>query len=482
MQASRMLQAGIAGVLSLSFCVPGLAGAATVAAPGSGLASSHGPATPGQDHAMQIQPLRDDQMQAADALGLTTTPQITPWETLHVHRGDTLSGVFARAGLGASTWADLLGLKDTQALKRLHPGDVLHIRKTPTGRLGELRFTLDRLRTLAVSRQNGQLVAHIDERPTQTRQILASGTVHGTLSQSLADQGVPAHIADRLARIYRYRHDLRHLDNGDEFSLIYKATYADGEEIGTGPIVAASITSDHRIYRAFRAMDADGDAAYFDSAGKAFKPAFTRKPVAYTRISSPFNLHRMNPVTHHVRPHEGVDMAAPIGTPIHAAADGTVKYASWMSGYGRLVELRNMDGYSTRYGHMHRFRKGLHVGQHVHKGEIIGYVGESGEATGPHLHFEIRRHGIAHNPLTMRLPGGHDLSANRIAAYKRKIQPLIARLSPAPTTLLAKTASTPANGSACLGRNGFHNTLTPARREGDTNGILCLVRPAADNV
>ncbi|WP_158583572.1 peptidoglycan DD-metalloendopeptidase family protein [Salinisphaera sp. Q1T1-3] len=474
MQGNRMLRAGAASALSLSLCVSVASAAPPAAQPGVGLGSARSSAMTDNDHEMRIEPLQDNQMQAAAALGLTTTPQITPWEQITIHRGDTLSGALARIGLGSSTWRPLLSLQDTRALRHLRPGDTLNIRKTPTGQLAELRYKLDSVRTLTVNRDGDRLQAAIAHVPTQTREITASGTVQGSLAHSLADKGVPSRVADDMARIYRYRHDLRQLHKGDQFSVIYQATYANGEEVGIGPVVAASITSDHKIYRAFRAKGADGKYAYFDGAGHSFKPAFTRKPVAYTRISSPFNLHRMNPVTHHIRPHKGVDMAAPIGAPIHAAADGVVKYSGWMHGYGRLVELKNMDGYSTRYAHMHRIQSGLHVGEHVTKGQVIGYVGESGEATGPHLHFEIRRYGVAHNPLTIKLPNGRNLPKTRLAAYKRRIQPLIARLSPAPTTLLAKTASTPANGSACLGRNGFRNTLSEGN--GSDNGILCLVR------
>ncbi|WP_324997745.1 M23 family metallopeptidase [Salinisphaera sp.] len=419
-------------------------------------------------------------MQATEALGPTTTSQITPWQQLTVHSGDTLSGVFARAGLGASQWRALLNLDtSTDALRHIHPGDTLNIRKTPAGKLAELRYRLGPIKTLHVNREGSKLRAKIEKRATQTREITATGTVGESLSHSLIANGVPARIADQMAHIYRYRHNLRHLHPGDRFSVIYRATYSDGRQISSGPILAASITTNHHNYKAFRAKDADGDFGYFDTAGNSYMPAFTRKPVAYTRISSRFNLHRLNPVTHTVRPHEGVDMAAPMGTPIHAAAEGTVKYAGWMHGYGRIVELKNFDGYSTRYAHMHKIRSNLDVGEHVTKGEVIGYVGESGEATGPHLHFEIRRDGVAYNPLTVELPSGHSLPHDKLAAYTRKIQPLIAKLSPAPTTLLAKTASTPADNDSCTRAVSLNATLAldpvGAARQHSLGNIFCVV-------
>lgn len=479
MRIKQQRYAGVAGVVGLSLCMASAAGHAAPGEAGTGLSSARSKPTAGPNHEMRITPLADNQMQAADALGLTTTPQITPWEQITVRGGDTLSGVFKRAGLPASAWVALLHQPSAQVLKRLHPGDILHFRKTPTGQLSELRFKIDRLRTLSVNRDRRGLVAMIDHRPTQTREILASGTIDGSLAESLAQEGVPSRVTEQLSQIYRYRHDLDTLHQGDRFAVIYNAIYANNEEIGTGEIVSARITTNHQILESFRAKDAQGHMAYYDGTGAAFEPKFSRKPVAYTRISSPFNMHRLHPVTHQVRPHEGVDMAAPIGAPVHAAADGTVKYAGWMSGYGRLVELKNAAGYSTRYGHLHRFRSHLSPGQHVSQGDIIGYVGESGRATGPHLHFEIRHDGVPHNPLTMKLPGGHDLPEGRLARFKRHIRPLIARMSPAPTTLLAKTASTPDNGRTCLGHDGFQTLLTQEQSQAD-NGILCLADHASN--
>lgn len=475
MQHKRVLRTGAAGALGVTLCFCGGA----QAAPGKPEATVIR-ASDKQSSDLRIQPLAADQMQTAKALGLTTTPQITPWQQIKVRSGDTLSGVFARAGLGASQWRQLLDLgPSTDALRHIHPGDTLDIRKTPTGKLGELRYRLNSIKTLHVNRTSGALQARIEKRATQTREITATGTVGKSLSHSMAADGVPARVANQMARIYRYRHNLRHLQPGDKFSVVYRATYSAGQQIATGPVLAASITTHHHNYKAFRAKDGNGNVGYFDTAGVSYKPAFTRKPVAYTRISSPFNLHRLNPVTHKVRPHKGVDMAAPIGTPIHAAAEGTVKYAGWMHGYGRIVELTNFDGYSTRYAHMHRIRSKLHVGEHVTKGEVIGYVGESGEATGPHLHFEIRKNGVAYNPMTIKLPAAHSLPHSELAAYTRKIQPLIAKLSPAPTTLLARNASTADHGNSCNRAVSLNATLAldpvGAARRHSLSNIFCVV-------
>lgn len=480
MHHRQVLRPAAAGALGIFLCLCGSA----QSAPAQTSGQSEGQATERLqanrfDGALRLTDRLSHSARHAGAHGAKTS-KITPWQQITVKPGDSLSGVFAKAGLGASQWRDLLAFEDkTQSLRTLRPGEKLDIRKTPDGRLAELRYRINKLNTLLANRDGDHLSAHIQKAQTQTRQLTASGTIKHSLSRSLSREGVPSEVADQLSSIYKYRHSLRRLHPGDHFAVVYQAEYAANREISTGSVLAASITTNHHNYKAFRAKGAKGQYAYFDASGQSYKPAFTRKPVAYTRISSPFNLHRMNPVLHVVRPHKGVDMAAPMSTPVHAAANGTVKYAGWMRGYGRLVELNNFSGYSSRYGHMHRLAKGLEVGDHVRKGQTIGYVGESGDATGPHLHFEIRRHGVAHNPLTVRLPGGQPLPASQLASYTHRIQPLVALLQPVPRTLVARNSASPTN-NRCTHKVSFNAMLAidpvgATDRHTDSN-IFCIAR------
>lgn len=417
--------------------------------------------------------------QSAKALG-RALPRITPWHKLTVKSGDTLSRLFAELDLGSAQWTAVLALKGkTSALLHLHPGDVLRIRKTPNGKLAELRFRLTKLDVLDVRRNRNGLYAVVRPRSADIRQVQASGVVRRSLPAALAMAGVPSVVANQLARIYRFRHHLtRNIQPRDAFSIIYDVIGGKNHQ-SIGPIVAASITTGGRNYKAFRAYGPNGDPGYYDADGHSYQPGISRHPVAYTRISSPFSRHRMDPVLHIVRPHYGVDMAAPTGTPVHAAANGTVAFAGRMHGYGRIVELKDFDGYSTRYAHMHGFAKGLHDGEHVHKGQVIGYVGETGEATGPHLHFEIRKNGVAHDPLTMKLPSGQPLPASRMAAYTARIQPLIAALGPAPYTLLAAALSPQAADPSCTRSIAFNArfALDPAgaARGGTLQNFFCVV-------
>ena len=353
------------------------------------------------------------------------------WHRVTVQRGDTLSGLFAEHGFAAQTWREILRLgHHAGALTALQPGDVIAVRKTADGRLAGLRFRLDKVNTFVVRRDaGGVLYAEIDQLDTRAQRFIAAGEVHRSLPAALAHAGVPSAIADELAQIYQPRVDLaRDIQPGDRFSVVYQALYHHGKRIKAGPVIAARIEAGGRARDVFRARGPDGRAGYYDARGGAYQPAISRQPVEYKRISSPFAAERMDPAIHVLQPHNGVDMAAPTGTPIHAAGDGRVKYVGWARGYGRLVEIAHGNGYSTRYAHLHRYAHGLRDGQHVDRGQVIGTVGNTGWSTGPHLLYEIRHHGVPHDPMTMRLPPAPALAGARLQRFENRIRPLFATL------------------------------------------------------
>ena len=420
--------------------------------------------------AHQSRPLLTDQLghDERQALLAKSAPEITPWQEITVAPGDSLSKLFSRAGLPAREWVALLDLGEkVKPLEKLRPGDTLELRKTTSGHLAELRFKLNSVDTLSVSRSNlggggnnpGELEAEIVHLDTHTRRLSVRGTVDGSLSQSLSSAGVPPNVATQLAHIYRYRANLsRHMHPGDAFSVVYDAEYADGKRVAAGPVIAASITTGGQNLKAFRAVNDDGEVRYYDATGKPYKPSLSRHPLEYSRVSSPFNPSRLHPILRVRRPHWGVDFAAARGTPIRAAGDGVVTFVGRKHGYGRIVQLSHFDGYTTRYGHMYQFVDGIEKGDRVRKGQVIGYVGATGEATGPHLHYEVRRDGRAHNPLTMKLPDGESLPQARLAAFTNRIQPLIARLDDVPdmpNTLIASSASVDAR-HGCIRASGVN--------------------------
>lgn len=482
MQHKRVIRAGAAGALgiSLCFCNTALASSATkLAKPyDSAVLAANLDLTGLAYEALDISPVLNPKL---PTLAGDDTPKITPWKQIKVKKGDTLSGVFSRAGLDSSQWQHLLRLgHSTQALRHLHAGDTLDIRKTPSGELAELRYQVSSLETLHINRHGSGFQARTHKQPTSEREITARGDIHRSLAHSMAATGIPASIAKQVIKVFKQRHDLNKLENGDEFAVVYNATYSKGRLVSVGTLQAASITTDQHQYQAFRAKDQKGRYTYFDADGKAYdtSQSFLRNPVAYTRISSPFNLHRINPVTRQVRPHKGVDLAAPIGTPVRATAAGTVKFSGWMSGYGRVIELDNPDGYSSRYAHLNRIHRTVRQGTRVSKGQVIGYVGQTGRATGPHLHYELRYKGMARNPMTTKLPTGHKLPDSQIAAYKHKIQPLLAKLSPTPLSILAHNydQDTQASNDYCA-RNSSHQTNN--KRHNKAINILCIAKQRA---
>ena len=186
---------------------------------------------------------------------------------------------------------------------------------------------------------------------------------------------------------------------GDHFTVVYDQLYLDGKKIGNGDILAAEFVNQGQVYRAVRYEKPNGTADYYTPDGNSMRKEFLRTPVAFTRISSRFSLGRYHPILNRIRAHKGVDYAAPTGTPIKATGDGRVAFRGRKGGYGNVVILDHGRGYSTLYGHMSRFARGERVGTRVHQGQVIGYVGSTGMATGPHLHFEVRADGVTTDPV-----------------------------------------------------------------------------------
>src|SRR5699024_1107595 len=261
-------------------------------------------------------------------------------------------------------WRAMLSLGNAvDPLRNLDPGDQFRLRKTPDDRLAALHFPLGPSQTLVVRRTASGLRATIKRLHSTTRRILAEGVVGTSFPASLRRSGLPARMATALAHIFEPHKNLsRSMRPGDRFSVIYAAEYVNGSRVDTGPIIAASIQADGRTYRVFRQVTAGGEAYYYDAGGQPVEPRIERTPLKYTHVSSSFDLHRRNPVLGMVRPHTGVDLAAPRGAEVHAAAGGTVTFVGWRSGYGRIVKIKHADGYSTRYAHLSGFAVGLDKG------------------------------------------------------------------------------------------------------------------------
>ena len=342
--------------------------------------------------------------QTADAPSATpaenpTSDSETPKLDLVVKRGDSLDRLFRRHGLSLADLAAIVQLPDVGAsLKLLKPGDHLKIEHRDSEVL-RLDRELDESETLSIARHGGAFEAQRLQRQIDVRTTGA----HGVIRTSLFEAGVAAGMSDKIvmdmAGIFQWDIDfIQDVRVGDEFTVIYKELWRDGVKLRNGNIVAAEFVNQGKTYRAARYRD-----DYYTPDGRSVRKAFIRAPVDFTRISSNFNPARRHPVLNTIRAHRGVDYAAPIGTPVHAAGDGKIVFRGVRGGFGNAVVIQHGGNISTLYGHLSRFGK-PRIGSRVKQGDIIGYVGKTGLATGPHLHYEYRVNGVHRNPRTVPLP------------------------------------------------------------------------------
>jgi murein DD-endopeptidase MepM/ murein hydrolase activator NlpD len=348
---------------------------------------------------------------------------------LEVRSGDSLDRLFRRHELSVADLHRLLALDEAAPhLKRVRPGDTFEIHHDGPAVLGLTR-RLDETRSLVVEQGEEGYAARFIDHPVEIR--LAQAT--GRIDSSFYAAGLAAGLSDgtimRLAGIYAWDIDFAlEIRSDDWFSVVYEEIWQDGEKLRDGQIVAAEFSNQGRSFRAVRFPDEDGRASYYTPEGDSMRKAFLRAPVDFTRVSSNFNPSRLHPVLGTKRPHRGVDYAARVGTPIMAAGDGKVISAGRQGGYGKTVVLQHGGNVTTLYAHMSRIGSAAKVGRRVKQGDIIGYVGATGLASGPHLHYEYRVNGVHKNPRTVDLPKADPVPAARRAEFAAVVAPLIAEL------------------------------------------------------
>jgi murein DD-endopeptidase MepM/ murein hydrolase activator NlpD len=294
----------------------------------------------------------------------------------------------------------------------------------------ELIFDPDNATRLNVMKTSeGDLDAELQNLAVETRQAVASATIKHSLYVDGAKAGLSDLLIMKLAELFGWDIDFAlDIRKGDTFTVIYEEYYRDGERLGDGDIVAAEFINQEQVFRVLRYTDSKGYTGYYTPDGRSVRRPFLRTPVDIARISSHFNPNRKHPILNTIRAHRGVDYAAPTGTPIKATGDGIVAERGFIGGYGNAIILRHGSKYTTLYGHMSDFARDTAVGQRVEQGQIIGYIGSTGLATGPHLHYEFRIDGVHYNPLTVTLPAAQPLPEAEMAAYLRTTKPLRAQL------------------------------------------------------
>ncbi len=352
------------------------------------------------------------------------------WREERIQRGDTVAAILLRLGVDDPEAMNfLLQARSVRSLYRLIPGRSVRAITTNHGQLVQLSYINGDRKQLLVKRTADGFEATEQTPQFEPRIMQSSGTINYSLFGATDAAGLHENVAIQIAEIFSSDIDFnRDLRQGDGFTVVYEANYAEGEFIGVGRVIAAEFTNQGRSFRAVYFQDEDGRGGYYDPEGKNVRKAFLRSPLAFSRITSRYTNARFHPVLKKWRAHRGIDYGAPTGTPVRATASGTVRFAGRKGGYGKLISLRHANGYGTRYAHLSRFASGIRTGVRVEQGQVIGYVGQTGLASGPHLHYEFLVNGEQRNPLKLALPPGPPITAERRDAFNETAKPLLSRL------------------------------------------------------
>jgi len=375
-----------------------------------------------------------EQLAAPQAALLTPDAAAMPFvREERILRGDTVSSLLGRIGADDPAALNFLLTHDTARViaRQMSPGKTVTAQMGDKGELLSLVFPLNggKDQALFIERQSDDGFQAFERNlPLETIVQIKSAEIRYTLFGATDAAGIPDSVATQLADIFGgdidFHTDLR---KGDRFSVIFEMLTHQGKPVRTGRILAAEFVNNGNTYRAFW-YGTGASGGYYTAEGKNIRKAFLRSPLEFSRISSGFTTARFHPVLQKMRAHKGVDYAAPTGTRIRATADGVVEFVGRQNGYGNVVILRHQNAYTTLYGHMSGFAAGLKKGQRVSQSDVIGYVGATGLASGPHLHYEFRINGVHQNPLTIAMPSAPPLTAAQLPAFKTQTQAYLGQL------------------------------------------------------
>ncbi len=363
----------------------------------------------------------------------TKPPPALQWIHVRVKNGDNMARIFQRLNLSPTDLHNIMEIgSDVRSLKRILPEQELSFQLQPDGGLQAIRYQQDAFKTLQVVRTDTGFRAEWDIAEPETITVFETAKITPE-NPSLFHAGKAAGLSDyvimELAQIFQwdisFALDMR---NGDSFSLMFEEIYVEGEKVKEGKIVAAKFTNMGKTYSAVRYTDLSGRADYYTPAGHSMRKAFIRDPVHFSHVSSSFNLRRLHPIHKRAMPHRGIDYAAKRGTPVFASGDGKVTIRRQNEASGRYIVIQHGEQYTTKYLHLSAFARGIKPGAKVRQGQTIGYVGSSGWATGPHLHYEFLVNGVHRNPRTVRLPKADPIARDELARFQAAVSPVLAQL------------------------------------------------------
>lgn len=356
-----------------------------------------------------IVPEDSETLELADEI---VPPEDSNWQNFVVKSGDNLSAIFSKVGLSDQDLFRVLNSsEEANILNRLYPGYELDFMIPEAGELEQLRVLKSPLEGFVFKRSESGYVVETILKEAELQQAFRVGTIADSLFMAGQRENIPAVHIMEMANIFGGVMDFI-LDPraGDEFSILYEEKYLDGEYIGHGEILATQYINEGKAFTAIRYIDDEGEVGYYSPEGESMRKAFLRSPLDVFRISSNFNPSRRHPILNTIRAHKGTDYAAPNGTPVRATSDGTVTWAARNGSFGNLVVVKHAGGFETKYAHLSRYA--VRRGERVRQGEVIAYVGATGGATGPHLHYEFLVNGVHQNPRTIldKLPKAESIA------------------------------------------------------------------------
>ncbi|MDP2829001.1 MAG: peptidoglycan DD-metalloendopeptidase family protein [Sulfuricellaceae bacterium] len=365
------------------------------------------------------------------ASSVDSSPSRSFWREERIQKGDSVASLLTRLNVNDEDIQTFLSdIRHAPALRQLKPGKLVQAQTSEDGKLLGLRYHYSSDTLLQVSRQADHFSSKEETLHLERQVHMKSGRIHSSLFAATDDANLPDSIAIQMAEIFSTDIDFhRDLQKGDQFSIVFESFYNHGEFIKSGRILAAEFVNNGKTYRAVYFQGRDGQGGYFTPEGKNLRKAFLRSPLEFSRISSGFMSARFHPILKEWRAHKGVDYAAPSGTRIKATADGVVKLIGKQNGYGNVISLQHQGKYETVYGHLSGFAAGLRQGQRVSQGDVIGYVGMTGMATGPHLHYEFKMAGLQRNPLSLEVPTAFPIAADQKQEFNRAVLPLASNLN-----------------------------------------------------
>lgn len=431
------LRYAIAGLALAGFAITILGGVSYTAPTTSLMASLDATETqnrPQAEAALQTAQT-DNTAQASLRLALTKKPEAPQEKFFEIGKGDTLAGVLNKAGVPSTeTYKAVEALKEFFDPRAVKPGQkiVIDFDSKNDGEekgFSRLRMDIDPLRSVSLEKnRNGVIKAALHEREAKTRFYAQNASIENSLYGSALKNGIPSAVVAEAIRIYSWDVDFqRDLRKGDTVEVMYEQLETeDGQKIKTGNIVYARLSVNGNDIPVYRYEMKNGDIDYFTADGKSVRKTLMTTPVDGARLSSGYGM-RHHPVLGYNKMHKGMDFAAPTGTPIYAAGDGTIEKMGKFGAYGNYVRIRHNSNIKTAYAHMQKFAKGLSAGSRIKQGQIIGYIGTTGRSTGPHLHYEVLKNDTQVNPRTIDLPQGESLKGVELASFKSYVRDINSR-------------------------------------------------------